>query len=391
MLVVTIVSRLKIYTDWQQAELPRHTMSDYNAACNDISLYAWENNVYGQYDLHHDLYDSVRTAYPNLRANHAVRCFARVSQSYKVLNKNERMAYAKYKNGAAERWVRELRRFKWRNGIELDVRLWGFLKDNRLSIATVGGRVKLDWFANQHNRSLLAGRTNSATLIYRRGKFFLHVACTIAESQAYEPVDFIGVDMGVANIAVTSDGDVWTNDPVEAQRVWYANRKALLQRVGTKSAKRRLKQLSGKERRFKRDVDHCLSKDIVANAERTGRGIAVEELTGIHERVRAIRKAQRPRHHAWSFYRLQTYIAYKARLVGVPVVSVDPAYTSQKCSACGCLDRRSRRSQSSFECIECGYAIHADLNAAINIRNRATQQAYGGFDPQAPSLLARGS
>jgi transposase len=111
----------------------------------------------------------------------------------------------------------------------------------------------------------------------------------------FRAVDFIGVDMGVANIAVTSDGDVWANDPIEAQRVWYANRKALLQRVGTKSAKRRLKQLSGKECRFKRDVDHCLSKDIVANAERTGRGIAVEELTGIHERARAIRKAQRPR------------------------------------------------------------------------------------------------
>lgn len=390
MLVVTIVSRLKLDADWRQAELLRQTMSDYNAACNDISLYAWENNAFGQYDLHHALYGWVRTAYPNLRANHVVRCLARVSHAYKVLNKTERRAYARYKNGEADGWVREVRRFKWRNAIELDGRLWGFLQDKRLSIATVGGRVKLGWCANEHNRNLLAGRTNSATLIYRRGKFYLHVVCELAAHQVYEPVDFIGVDMGVVNIAVTSDGDIWANDRIEARRLWYAQRKARLQRVGTKSAKRRLNKLSGKESRFKRDVDHCISKELVANAERTRRGIAVEALTGIHERARAIRKAQRPRHHAWSFYRLQTYVAYKARLVGVPVVSVDPAHTSQACSACGCINRRNRRSQSSFACIACGYTLHADLNAAINIRIRATQQAYGGFDPQAPSLSSTG-
>lgn len=373
---MNIVARLRIFPHRLQHEALLDTMSDYNAACNYISEYAVGTNTYGQYDLHHACYKDTRSEFPSLTANHVVRAIARVSQSYKTLNKNERKAYAKFKNGEADRWYRDQRSFKWRNGMELDDKLWAFLKDDTLSISTIRGRAKgIVWDCNEHNLNLMRYHSNSATLVYRNGKFFLHVVCRVNEKPLHQPDDYIGVDLGVVNIAVTSDGNVWNGERIETKRQWYAWRKAQLQRVGTDSAKRRLVKLSGRENRFKRDVDHCISKHIVTDAEHTGRGIALENLEGIHERTRAIRKEQRAKHHNWSFYRLQQHVVYKAKLSGVEVAFINAAHTSQDCSQCGHRDKRNRKSQSRFVCVSCNYTQHADLNAALNIRNRAIQQA----------------
>ncbi|MBU0492431.1 MAG: transposase, partial [Chloroflexi bacterium] len=111
-------------------------------------------------------------------------------------------------------------------------------------------------------------------------------------------------------------------------------------------------------------------KQLVARAERTGRGIALEDLTGIRERVRA-NKAHRSQLHSWSFYDLRTKVEYKARRAGVLVVLVDPAYTSRTCPACGSVDSRNRPNQATFSCVSCGYSGFADHVAAGNIARRA--------------------
>jgi len=108
----------------------------------------------------------------------------------------------------------------------------------------------------------------------------------------------------------------------------------------------------------------------VAEAQRSGRGIALEQLKGIRARVKA-RKPQRATLHSWAFAQLGGYLAYKARRAGVSVQYVNPRYTSQECSSCGNIDKRSRKDQASFECTCCGFAEHADTNAAQNIATRA--------------------
>jgi IS605 OrfB family transposase len=144
-----------------------------------------------------------------------------------------------------------------------------------------------------------------------------------------------------------------------------------LQKKNTKSAKRLLRARARREARFAADVNHQISKRIVAEAERTGRGIAVEELTGIRERVR-LRKPQRATHASWAFAQLGAFLAYKAARAGVPLVHVDPAYTSQRCTRCGHIDRRNRTSQAEFVCRDCGFiAEHADILGADNIAHRA--------------------
>jgi IS605 OrfB family transposase len=100
-------------------------------------------------------------------------------------------------------------------------------------------------------------------------------------------------------------------------------------------------------------------------------GIALEDLSGIRERTRARGGDARNRLSGWAFAQLGAFIAYKAQLAGVPVVHVDPRYTSQTCPECGHRDRSNRKSQSEFRCKGCGHEDHADINAARNIRNAA--------------------
>lgn len=160
-----------------------------------------------------------------------------------------------------------------------------------------------------------------------------------------------------------------------------------LQAKKTSSARRLLKKRRRKEARFAADVNHQISKRIVVEAERTGRGIAVEQLSGIRERVR-LRKPQRTTLHSWAFAQLGSFLGYKARQAGVAFVEVDCAYTSQMCSRCGHVDKRNRRSQAVFNCVRCDFVGHADHNAAINIAVRGVERWGEVMRPHAAPTLA---
>jgi IS605 OrfB family transposase len=129
--------------------------------------------------------------------------------------------------------------------------------------------------------------------------------------------------------------------------------------------------MAGKEARFRRHENHRISKAIVENAKGTDRGIAVEDLKGIRERITARGSDARNRLSGWSFAQLYAFLAYKAELAGVLVVTVDPRNTSRTCAACGHCAKSNRRSQSEFVCKACGHRAHADSNAARNIASRA--------------------
>jgi len=109
----------------------------------------------------------------------------------------------------------------------------------------------------------------------------------------------------------------------------------------------------------------------VAEAKRTGGGIAVEDLTGIRQRVR-LRKPQRATHSSWAFAQLGSFLTYKAAREGVLLLQANAAYTSQQCSACGHIDRKNRPNQAELCCRACGFSLEADPNASINISRRGT-------------------
>ena len=183
-------------------------------------------------------------------------------------------------------------------------------------------------------------------------------------------MDWLGIDLGLVQIATDSDGRVYGDAPKVAgirARRWRQRKR--LQRKGTRSAKRVLRRLSGRESRMSHHVNHEISKQICAAAERSGRGVAMEDLRFIRSRVSA-RKEQRRVLHSWAFADLQAKIQYKCRLVGIPVKTVPAWNTSRTCPACGHVAKANRKTRDLFDCVKCGFTANADSNAAVNIGRR---------------------
>jgi IS605 OrfB family transposase len=244
----------------------------------------------------------------------------------------------------------------------------------------LGGRIIVPFRYGAYQAARLDRIRGQCDLLYRDGTFYL--ACTVdaPEPTPDEASEYLGVDLGVVNLATTSDGEIVNHGPhiivhahINTARARYARLRAKLQKKRTKSAMRLLRKRSGRERRFARNTNHCISKALVSTAKGTGRGIALENLQNIRSRVNGLSRSRRQRRvlNSWAFFQLRAFIAYKAQAAGVRLVLVNPAYTSQTCSHCGHCERANRKSQAKFLCVACGYACHADLNAAVNIGRAA--------------------
>ena len=184
------------------------------------------------------------------------------------------------------------------------------------------------------------------------------------------------------NLATDSEGETFSGATVKQARARYHTRRQRLQKVNTKNAKRRLRKNAGRERRFQKDVNHCIAKALVKKAVVSCKALALEDLSGIRERV-TVRHEHRYERHSWAFFQLREYITYKAAWAGVPVRLVDPRNTSRTCSRCGHCEKANRKNQADFLCQRCGFAANADENAALNI----SRQEWAAVNrPMAPTL-----
>ncbi|MFC9501059.1 RNA-guided endonuclease InsQ/TnpB family protein, partial [Streptomyces sp. NPDC056982] len=259
--------------------------------------------------------------------------------------------------------------------------------ERTVSIWTLSGRMKQVAFtaAPEHVARLALYRRGESDLLFRDGMWFLIATCEVPEAEPNVDVtEFLGVDLGIVNIATTSDGQIMAGRRLNRGRLRERTLRQKLQRKNTPSAKQRLKRRRRKEARRARDINHKIAKHVVAEAERIGRGIALEDLTGIRARVR-LRKPQRATLHSWAFAQLGAFIVYKARRAGVPVVFVDPAYTSQQCCGCGHIDKRNRASQARFTCRNCGVVAQADRNASRNIARKGEAVWTAGRESRVPA------
>jgi len=230
--------------------------------------------------------------------------------------------------------------------------------------------------------------------ILRNGIFYLYTTVNVEEPPEGEPEDVLGIDMGIVNIATTSDGDNFAGAHLNSLRARNRRLRKRLQRKDTKSAKRLLVKRRVKESRFATSVNHTISKRIVAVAQGTNRALALEDLSGIRDRVSA-RKPHRAALHSWSFFQLRQHIEYKARLAGVRVIAVDPRNTSRTCPCCGHVSKANRPHRDLFLCVSCGFDGPADYIASLNLRDRgraavnppyAGETTLVGSHSQAPAL-----
>jgi IS605 OrfB family transposase len=303
----------------------------------------------------------------------------------------------------AQQKNRPVKAFK-RDFATYDARIFSFReKDWTVSLTTVEGRERFELAIGRYQRERLAGSNpKSATLVKRKdGSYSIQICVEAEPSPPQRTGRVLGVDLGRTDIAHTSDGDNWNGQQLNRVRDHYSRLRAVLQRKaskGTRSSRRRcrelLQRLSGKERRFqsrqrcvaKTWVNHRISKAIVSRAKATNSAIALEDLTGIRERVnqQPRSKTERRRANSWAFYQLRQFLEYKARVAGVSLVLVPPAYTSQTCHRCLHIHpdpAQSYRSGKSFKCGHCGWEGDADLNGAnvIALLGAAVNQPRGSW------------
>jgi putative transposase len=347
-----LTAQIKLLPTAEQAALLKATLEAANAACNAISDYAWDNRVFNAFKLHKALYSDLRKEY-KLAAQSAVRCLGKVADAYKLDKQAKRV-------------------FKPHGSIPYDKRILNYRQQTQtVSIWAFGGRLEIPYVCGQRQAELLKHQQGESDLWYSGGQFYVLATCEIDEPRPAEVDTFLGIDRGIVNVAVDSDGQVHKGSHVNSVRHRQRRLHRTLQKKGTKATRRLLRQQSRKEQRFSNDTNHCISKSIVVKAQGTGCGIALEDLGGIRDRV-TVRKSQRATLHSWAFDDLEQKIVYKARLYGVKVVHVDPRHTSRTCPDCRHVDKRNRPSQSRFKCVVCGFSGLADHIAAIEIARRAS-------------------
>ena len=347
--------RIQLKTSDETTKLLTQTIEQYTWSFNAVCQLGWDKGITTGVILHKETYYDHRTL-TGLPSQ--LVCAARVKatealKSVAVLQRKKKTVTCPVSK---------------RCPIRYDARSYTiWFERSELTILTIQGRVKLSFELAEYYRQYLSWNSTCADLIRdRKNRWWLHVVMETSTPVVTPIEETVGVDLGIANPATDSRdkfyGDQhWQN--IE-NRTFELRRR--LQSQGTKSAKRHLKKLSGRQRRFRKDCDHVLSKRLVQSVGE-GATIAFEDLTNIRGRAK-MRKAQRRRLHGWSFAQFQAFVSYKAEARGVSVGFVDPRYTSQKCSQCGHIERGNRPTQSRFCCKKCGFECHADLNAAINIR-----------------------
>jgi putative transposase len=350
-----------------QASALLSTMDRFNAACNTIAAVAFRERCANKVTLQKLVYYDVRRDF-GLSSQLTIRAIAKVVEAYK-------------------RDKSKQPRFRAHGAVPYDERIMSWKGIEAVSLLTLNGRQIIPVRLGPYQTARIDRRQGQADLVERDGRFFLYVTLDVPDVPPGEPDDFLGVDLGIVNLATDSDGAVYSGTAVNGVRHRHRRLRAKLQAKGTRGTRRLLKRRRRKERRYSTHVNHLISKRIMATAKGTHRGIALEDLTHLRTRV-SVRRPQRATLHSWSFRQLRSFIAYKAAMAGVPVVLVDPRHTSRTCPACGVIDKANRPRQSVFSCVACGFAGLADHIAAVVIGRRGAVNRPccpdAGSQPAAP-------
>ena len=352
------------------AEKLERTRAAFAAACEWISGVAFSEGVFNTVRLHHRTYHEARGRFAPLQSQFVVRAIGVVADA----SRRDRTHRHRFRPEGAVVYDERLLRFEPKGGYQ------------RASLTTVDGRIVCGLAIGGYQRALLARakKVGQADLLRdRKGRWRLHLSVVLPDPPPAPQEGVLGVDLGLINLAVDSDGNRYSGAHVNGLRRRSHRLRRHLQPKQTRAARKRLASWKGKQARFQRDVNHTVAKRLVATALQTRRALAVEDLNGIRQRVRASRDQRRLLGN-WGFFQLRTFVQHKAEAAGVTVYAVDPRHTSQGCPRCGLIDRANRKTQAAFRCVGCGFAGHADHIAAVNVSRRG--MAMAGLSVNQPNV-----
>ena len=222
------------------------TLRAANAACDALSELAWEHQEFGKFGLQKLGYHAIKAS-SGLSAQVVIRCISKVADAYKLDKKVQR-------------------RFKPLGSIAYDDRILRYkLNKGEVSIWTTAGRQTIPFSCGDKQRAMLATRQGESDLCLVKGKWFLLATCEVEEAESVAPDGVIGLDFGIVQLCVTSEGKAYSGDKVRALRRKMRGHRQRLQKCGTKSARRRLKKAAKKQERYVKDVNHCIAKEQVKN------------------------------------------------------------------------------------------------------------------------------
>jgi putative transposase len=334
----------------------------YTTAFNLVCQVGYKNKITNSIKLHKLTYQECRTNF-NLPSQLAISARTKAVEALKTIKSKNKYSKCPQSKLAA---------------IRLDCNSYSISKSGVVSILTLSGRKKIKLDIPQYYQHYFTDwKYTSADLLIKKNTVYLHISFEKEREDVKSNGKFLGVDRGINKLAVTSDNKFYCGSKLKSICHKYKALRRKLQKVGSQSAKRHLKNLSGKEKRFKADINHQISKQIISSLN-PGDTVVLEKLTGI--RRSRMRKPQRSALHSWNYYQLEQFLIYKGQAKGIQVVYVNPAYTSQQCSKCNYVDKKNRKTQANFCCQQCGFKLNADLNASRNISRRAWdsyQLSYG--------------
>ena len=342
-------------------------LKDCNEIFNSYVEWCFDNRTYSKKRAHKELYSKFREEYPNIKS-------ATIQSIRDTALESVKAVKFKFKP-----------KKKQHSHIRYDSRTVSLRGDQQLSFSWSGPRIKQiitipAFFRKRYG----TWKFQAATIGYDRFKKCFKANLIFKSNDVEKQGDrVVGVDRGLYNIVSLSNGFLYASNGIRKVKRDVLFLKKQLQAKGTRSAKRKLKKLSGYEKRFSLDINHNISKQL---AEMPFDIFALEDLSGIRKQKSKGKKLNKWLHN-WSFWQLEQFLTYKAEAKGKQVVKVDARYTSQKCSSCGEVKKKNRNG-SHYSCDRCGHKEHADINAAKNIRNNYISAAEKQKAEQAMCQLA---
>jgi len=374
--------RIKLETSDGTERLFLQTITQYRWAANYIVDVGWDESRdepkdLSRNELHERTYEEVRNR-TELHAAHVQLARSRAREALQAVTEHHRQG----RKAGCPKFTATFLDFNDRSAT---------LEPEQASLATIDGRETVPFVVPEnedtpYHRYYLnpAFRSGRSTLLRKDGDWYLHV--TMERKRSVNPPEpdtpaVLGVDLGIANLAVTSTGTFWSGGRVTHWRTEYGKRRQSLQRCGSRSAHELLPQLS---QRIHDRIDqylHTVANGIVDEAVEYGCPvIAFEDLTDIYQKMQ-----QWPNMRTWAYRSLVEYVRYKGKREGLTTATVDPEHTSSRCSTCGHTDPRNRPTQDRFKCSRCGYQNHADYNAAKNIGLTYLRGSQTGNDGGVPT------
>jgi putative transposase len=221
------------------------------------------------------------------------------------------------------------------------------------------------------SRPLPQGKWADSKLKLIGQQWYLILSITIEVPAPKVQGTIVGVDSGIKNLFTAVELN--SNKTLYVRGGAFNHRRACIRRtrakvasVGTRSSRRLLCRLSGRERAVTQDFLHVASKQLVSFAKSVNaRSIAMEDLDGVRNGSLRKGKSLRSHVHRWPYATAMFFVEYKAAAEGIGFEIVSAKNTSRGCPRCGHTEKANRKGLN-FRCVACDYADNADRVGGYN-------------------------